>query len=474
MKISKRIPAVLLSAAILVSVLPIPAGAEESNGNMANIGLTEAYTAGQFPDVDEGKWYGEENQQVVGTACRLGLMRGNGSGFAPGGAVTLAEAVAMAARLNNLYYGSPVTFSQGAVWYQVYVDYAVSQGIIGADDFQQQYTRAATRAEMAYLFANALPAKEYSAISTAEILPDVDGSTHYVDSIYLLYRAGVLTGDEIGAFHPETSIDRASAAAILSRVALPEMRKTFVLNTSDDFPVWENTYSEQMWVGSLDALIELYAAAVLNRIDSFSVRTSEDVVDQFLKDGVIFNFNVDEVYFEYDYKYLTVSITYSTFGEVEALWLSEGAAGRASDEAKSYSALIDKLRNSILEDDMTDLEKCRAIHDYMTKTYSYDQSPDADSYSFTGLLDSRQGVCQAYAELFYLLATRADVYCALILGTADGTGTGNYMSHAWNIVYVEHQWYHIDVTFDDPLGGRGIYTDYFMLTENEILKDHTW
>jgi hypothetical protein len=127
----------------------------------------------------------------------------------------------MAARLNNLYYGSPVTFSQGAVWYQVYVDYAVSRGIVGEEDFQGNYTRAATRAEMAYIFANALPGQEYSAISTVEILPDVDGSTHFVDSIYLLYRAGVLTGDGTGAFHPDTSIDRASAAAILSRVALP-------------------------------------------------------------------------------------------------------------------------------------------------------------------------------------------------------------------------------------------------------------
>lgn len=474
MKMSKRIPAFLLAAAFLACALPVPAGAAETAGGMSNIGFSTDYTAGQFSDVDESKWYGEQGQQVVGTACRLGLMQGTGGGFVPGGTVSVAEAITMAARLNNLYYGSPVTFSQGAVWYQVYVDYAVSRGIVGEEDFQGNYTRAATKAEMAYIFANALPGQEYSAISTVEILPDVDGSTHFVDSIYLLYRAGILTGDGTGAFHPDTSIDRASAAAILSRVALPSMRKAFVLDASDDFPVWEELYTERMRVNSLDALETLYTAAVLNRIDSFTVRTGEAVVDHFLEDGVIFDFNVTQVYYEYDYENLTVDITYSLFGEVEALCLSKGAAGRASDEAKSYSAQIDAIAGDILKDGMSDREKCRAIHDYMIETYAYDQSLYTDSYSFAGLLDNHKGVCQAYAELFYLLATRAGVYCAMITGTADGTGSGDYRAHAWNVVYVEQNWYHIDVTFDDPIGGRGIYSDYFMLTESEISKDHSW
>lgn len=473
MKIKRRIPAFLLTLSLVISALPVQAGAAAAGGDMSNIGLSVEYTAGQFSDVDESKWYGESGQQVVGTACRLGLMQGNGGGFAPGGAVSVAEAVTMAARLNNLYYGSPVTFSQGKVWYQVYVDYAVSRGIIGAEDFQRNYTRAATRAEMAYIFANALPGQEYPAISTVEMLPDVDGSTHFVDSIYLLYRAGILTGDETGSFHPETSIDRASAAAILSRVALPSMRKTFALNAEDDFPAWENLYARQMRVGSISELEAIYSAAILNRIDSFTVKTSSNIVDQFLTDGVIYDFNVKMIHYEYDSVNLTVEISYSLFGEVEALRLSQGAAGRASDEAKNYSARIDSLVSAFIKDGMTDREKCRAIHDYMIKTYSYDLNPDADSYSFAALLDDHKGVCQAYAELFYLLATRSGVFCTMVSGTAVN-GNGNSGGHAWNTVYVEHSWYHIDVTFDDPIGGSGICSDYFMVTESQILKDHSW
>jgi transglutaminase/protease-like cytokinesis protein 3 len=63
----------------------------------------------------------------------------------------------------------------------------------------------------------------------------------------------------------------------------------------------------------------------------------------------------------------------------------------------------------------------------------------------------------------------------MLTGFADGSGTGNYVSHGWNIVYVDDAWYHIDVTFDDPIGGGGsIINDYFLITGEEIAADHTW
>ena len=61
-------------------------------------------------------------------------------------------------------------------------------------------------------------------------LPDVTSSSTYADEIYMLYRAGVLTGnDRYGTFAPETTIDRASVAALVSRMALPELRKELQL-----------------------------------------------------------------------------------------------------------------------------------------------------------------------------------------------------------------------------------------------------
>ena len=41
-----------------------------------------------------------------------------------------------------------MVFTPGSVWYQVYVNYAINNDIIGATDFNN-YTDAATRAQMA-------------------------------------------------------------------------------------------------------------------------------------------------------------------------------------------------------------------------------------------------------------------------------------------------------------------------------------
>jgi len=493
LKKNSRLLALLLILTLLLTALPISVLAVDgSGGDMSNIVYTTGYTVGQFTDVDESKWYGEAGQQVIGSACRLGLMKGIDGGFSPNGTVSLAEAVAMAVRLHNLYCGSTAAFEQGTPWYKVYIDYAIEKGIIFFDDFEDltvektikgagtyvDYTRAATRAEMAYIFANALPDKELAAINTVETIPDVDGSTAHANSIFLLYRAGVLTGDQTGAFSPDASIDRAAAAAILTRVALPAMRKTVTAETSKAVPLWGEVYASRMSVSTAEKLRTIYTTAVLNRIDSFEIKTTKAVLDEFYNGGVIFDFNVHKIQYEYggyEPSLLRITITYTLFGEVEALGLTADAASRASDEALDYNAEIETIKHSIIGDGMTDREKCKAIHDYMTTQYDYDQTFMEDSYSFHGLLDNGVAVCQAYMQLFYLLANRAGVYCEMITGLADGSGTGNYVAHGWNIVYLDDTWYHIDVTFDDPVGGGGkIYYDYFLIESEEIDADHSW
>jgi len=179
------------------------------------------YTPGQFIDISD-QWYADSVRKVY----ELGLMKGKPDGtFNPDGPVTLAEAIAMAARLHNISIGGSGEFTQGTPWYDVYVEYAVKNGIIKKDDFND-YTRNATRGEMAYIFASAIP-KPYVRINNVGSIPDVDENTKYHESIFILYRAGIITGnDAIGTFEPEKNITRAQAAAIITRIAIPSERKT--------------------------------------------------------------------------------------------------------------------------------------------------------------------------------------------------------------------------------------------------------
>lgn len=180
-----------------------------------------------FTDVNSSSWY----QSVVTYAYNLGLMVGNSdTTFNPMGNVTVAEAVTMAARARNSYNGGTNNdFKASSVWYQTYVDYAIENGIIKKGDFDR-YDRVATRAEMAYIFAHALPDKGMKAINKVTSLPDVDSNTKYSKEIFTLYNAGILTGsDTKGTFLPDNPITRSEAAAIITRITLSSERKTLNL-----------------------------------------------------------------------------------------------------------------------------------------------------------------------------------------------------------------------------------------------------
>lgn len=180
-----------------------------------------------FSDVDEDQWYGANKNGVVETVVNLGLMSGYPGGtFNPTGNITLAEAITMASILHDIYIGNDGEMAQyDPVWYQVYVDYAIAHEIIKADDFAD-YTRYATRAEMVYIFSNALPADAahnvdpLPKVNEIEKIPDVSRDDLYGEDIYRLYEAGVLSGnDALGTFAPERNIIRAEAASIIIRLA---------------------------------------------------------------------------------------------------------------------------------------------------------------------------------------------------------------------------------------------------------------
>lgn len=197
----------------------------ETPKGLENFTAVNAYIPGQFTDVLETHW-GSAN---VKKSYELGLMKGSSNArFDPDGNVSLAQAITMAARLNSIYITGAEAFAQGGVWYQTYVDYAKRNGI--PTDFTD-YNATATRAEFAAILAAALPTEALTAINMVAdgIIPDVDMKD--AQAIYMLYRAGILTGnDSAGTFTPKSSITRAAAAAIITRMADMSLRKALTLS----------------------------------------------------------------------------------------------------------------------------------------------------------------------------------------------------------------------------------------------------
>ena len=193
------------------------------------------YRPGMFSDVDENQWYGANSSAVIKAAYELQIMSGKGGGiFDPDGDITRAEAIKMAAVVHEIYNGGDESaFKTSTPWYREYVTYAVSRGLIDMDPFDVdpgEYDTPATRAEMAYIFARAVPDDELSQINVINQLPDIwlndaPPMRSYSAEVYKLYRAGVLSGnDSRGTFNPYSNVTRAEAAAIICRIVLPQER----------------------------------------------------------------------------------------------------------------------------------------------------------------------------------------------------------------------------------------------------------
>ena len=177
-------------------------------------------------DVSDGDWFAGS----VGEAYEFGLMSGKEENvFDPGGNVSVAEAVTIASRIHSLYTrGENVTdASAGGAWYQMYLDYALQNGIIGKGIYESDVEEKATRAQFAEILAGALPKEALCEINRIpdNAIPDVKMDVAYAESVYTLYRAGILGGsDDSGTFYPQSNISRAEAACVISRMADPANR----------------------------------------------------------------------------------------------------------------------------------------------------------------------------------------------------------------------------------------------------------
>ncbi len=205
---------------ISVSIIVLAVVAMLSVGVNAAFTQTENYTQGQFKDVSEKNWFAKD----VESAYKLGFMNGTADDmFSPGGSVTVAQGITMAARANAAYNGKAIPEVSGE-WYQMYVDYAMENGIIVEGQFDS-LTRNIKRIEMAKLLYDAMPDGYYTAINDVKEVPDVREGQPLAEEIKTLYNAGIIFGsDKYGFFMPESDIKRSESAAIINRVALPENR----------------------------------------------------------------------------------------------------------------------------------------------------------------------------------------------------------------------------------------------------------
>ncbi|MGM9552010.1 MAG: transglutaminase domain-containing protein [Clostridia bacterium] len=245
-----------------------------------------------------------------------------------------------------------------------------------------------------------------------------------------------------------------------------DTEETFTFDIYDDFYVPNSDEAALMAVDdSVKDKLEEKLIAAWENMDS-EVQLYPDI--QIHRDDIAAYFA--QIYFEnpeYYYVARTFSITKNSAGIVGKMTKLSYTTDDKSEIEATWSE-IDKATEEILlyiNPHMTNFEKVMTVHDYMVMNYVYDLEDMDQTYLI--LLD-RIGVCAAYAEAFQHVMNVLGIECTLV--------KSEKMGHIWNMVKVGGSWYHVDVTWDDPMpnqfarAGHG----YIFLSENAIgTKEHT-
>lgn len=124
-----------------------------------------------------------------------------------------------------------------------------------------------------------------------------------------------------------------------------------------------------------------------------------------------------------------------------------------------------------LEEGWSEFDRELYLHDrllfscvYDTKTAEAGQSGEAFApFSVYGALVEGKAVCEGYAAAMQLLLGQAGIESRVV------SGRGENQAHAWNLVRLEEEWYHLDATWND---GERIRYDYFNISDEILAMDH--
>ncbi|OXS73799.1 S-layer protein [Lysinibacillus sp. KCTC 33748] len=119
---------------------------------------------------------------------------------------------------------------------------------------------------------------------------------------------------------------------------------------------------------------------------------------------------------------------------------------------------------------LSELQKIQAAHDFIVLSAEYSKETEGSPYSPYTLLTEKKGVCQAYALVLYRMLEMQGFEVQYVPGKV-----GEQL-HAWVLVKLDNAWYHIDVTWDDPLPDHKgeVRYNYFLVSDRQLAKDHSW
>ena len=115
------------------------------------------------------------------------------------------------------------------------------------------------------------------------------------------------------------------------------------------------------------------------------------------------------------------------------------------------------------------------VHDTIIRSVDYKNDGSISAHSILSPFLSKYGVCDGFANVFKFMLDLLHIPAIIVSGQAKSHAQSGYGPHAWNMIEIDRQWTHVDVTFDATIGSKHLIRhDYFGLPARDISLDHSF
>ena len=156
---------------------------------------------------------------------------------------------------------------------------------------------------------------------------------------------------------------------------------------------------------------------------------------------------------------------YNSLGEVTVQIIKT----YSQDDINKINEKMQEIIKNEVKDEKDPKKIIKIIHDYIISNTKYDTNRADNnvikyrSNTAYGVLFEGYGICGGYTDTMALFLDYYDIPNFEIASE----------NHIWNAVYIDGQWLHLDLTWDDPLvsSGEDIIADTYFLITTEKLRE---
>ena len=136
-------------------------------------------------------------------------------------------------------------------------------------------------------------------------------------------------------------------------------------------------------------------------------------------------------------------------------------------EIKLINAKVKEIEKEIWNDTMSNEDKIKQAHNYIINNSRYDKDRSDNnivnykSDTAYGTLLEGYSLCGGYTDTMELFLEDLNIESYKIASE----------NHVWNAVYLNNAWYHLDLTWDDPITSDGsdiLEYNFFLITTPEL------